>query len=304
VGADEAWTPTFVSAADLVRSGLDPSSALELENPLDQAQSLLRTSLLPGLLGATRFNVERQAGALSLFEVGSVFCRPGAPGAIPGVVEGVSEWEQLGLVAIGSELAAAYAVQVWEVLGGALRLAGATVSPQGPASGTTGDAAGAAAVWGALHPGRRAAVVVNGVSAGVVGELAPDVARRYDLVDRVAVLIVDLAPVLYAPARGWVARPVSKYPASDLDMAFVVSDEVAAAQLGATVREAAGDLLESLALFNVWRDSSLGPTRRSLAFRARLRAPDRTLTQPEVAAVRDAVAQAAADAHGATLRTG
>ena len=96
VGASEAWSPSFLSAGDLARAALDSSSAVELQNPLDQAQSLLRPSLLPGLLAAARFNRERQAGSLSLFELGSVFRRPlpAEPGARP--VPEVVEWEQLG----------------------------------------------------------------------------------------------------------------------------------------------------------------------------------------------------------------
>ena len=76
-GANEAWTNTFLSDIDLAQAGLDPSVALEVENPLDRSQRLLRTSLLPGLLNAARFNIERQAGAFSLFELGSVFRLPG-----------------------------------------------------------------------------------------------------------------------------------------------------------------------------------------------------------------------------------
>ena len=86
-------------------------------------------------------------------------------------------------------------------------------------------------------------------------------------------------------------------------MAFVADDDVPAGELEATVREAAGDLAESVALFDVWRDASLGEGRRSLAFRARLRAPERTLTEQDVAAVRDRVAAAALERYGAVLRT-
>jgi phenylalanyl-tRNA synthetase beta chain len=87
-------------------------------------------------------------------------------------------------------------------------------------------------------------------------------------------------------------------------MAFVVADDVPAGHLEATVREAAGDLAEAVALFDVWWDSSLGEGRRSLAFRVRLRSPERTLTDQEVAEVRDRVVAAASDAYGAELRGG
>ena len=313
-GADEVWTSTFLSEADLDRAGLESSPALRLENPLDQSQGLLRTALLPGLLQAVRFNRERHAGALSLFEIGRVF-RLAPPGGPHGLVEGVLEWEQLGLVAVGDGVDAAYAVRAWQVLAGGTRVSGPAVVPwPGPAQtsgeatsgeatsgeGTSGDATGALAVAGSLHPGRRAAVVGGGQVIGGVGELAPELAERYDLTGRVAVLLVDLAGVLGAVAEGWQIRPVSRYPASDLDMAFFVGDDVVAGALEVTLREAAGELAEEVGLFDVWRDASRG--RRSLAFRARLRAPDRTLTDPEVAEVRERAAAAALERHGAVLR--
>ncbi len=130
-GADEVWTSTFLSEADLDRAGLESSPALRLENPLDQSQGLLRTALLPGLLQAVRFNRERHAGALSLFEIGRVF-RLAPPGGPHGLVEGVLEWEQLGLVAVGDGVDAAYAVRAWQVLAGGTRVSARPWCP-GPA---------------------------------------------------------------------------------------------------------------------------------------------------------------------------
>ena len=155
-----------------------------------------------------------------------------------------------------------------------------------------------------LHPGRRAAILAGERQLGVVGELAPEIAARYDFQGRVAVFIVDLAPVLEAKRRSQQARPVSRYPAVDLDVAFVADDDVPAGELGATVRDAAGELAEAVALFDVWRGPSLGEGRRSLAFRARLRALDRTLTEQDVAEVRDRVVSAVRQRHGAVLRGG
>jgi phenylalanyl-tRNA synthetase beta chain len=298
-GADEAWTSTFLSEADLERAGLDSSAAIRLENPLDQSQGLLRTSLLAGLLQAARFNRERQADALSLFELGRVF-RLATPADPKGLVEGVVEWEQLGLVAVGDGADAAYAVRAWQVLAEGTRVSGPGVVPL-PLE-ASGGGTGALAVAGSLHPGRRAALVGGAQTIGVVGEVAPEVAERHDLKGRVALLLVDLAGLLGAVQEGRQARPVSRYPASDLDMAFVVADEVTAGALEATLREAAGELAEAVALFDVWRDSSLGQGRRSLAFRARLRAPDHTLTDEEVAEVREKAALAALHKHGAGLR--
>jgi phenylalanyl-tRNA synthetase beta chain len=170
------------------------------------------------------------------------------------------------------------------------------------AAGVPGCVPDVLAATGALHPGRRAGLVAGGQTIGVVGEVAPEVAERHDLGGRVALVLVDLAGLLGAVGEGLQVRPTSRYPASDLDMAFVVPDEVTAGALGTTLREAAGPWAEAVALFDVWRDSGLGEGRRSLAFRARLRAPDRTLTDQEVADVRETVALVALQRHGAVLR--
>jgi phenylalanyl-tRNA synthetase beta chain len=311
-GANEAWTSSFISGADLARAGLSSTDALALENPLDQAQGLLRPSLLPGLLSAARFNSERQAGTLSLFEIGSVFRHPPedgqearsasglGTGPQTGLISSVLEWEQLGVLAVGPDVDATYAVRTWEVLAAGLRLGASSVEPFGPGGNRSREGTMAAA--GSLHRGRRALVVAGGHEIGVLGELAPEVSGAYDLAGRVAFVLVDLAPLLAAPRRSWAAQSASRYPAADVDMAFVLDDNVPAGHLEATVRQAAGDLAEAVALFDVWRDGSLGEGRRSLAFRVRLRSSERTLTDQEVADVRDRVVAAARDAYAAELR--
>ena len=146
------------------RAGLASSVAIRLENPLDQSQGLLRTSLLPGLLQALRFNRERQAGALSLFELGNVF-RLAAPADPKGLVEGVVEWEQLGLVAVGDDVDATYAVRAWQVLAEGTRVAGPAVVPLADMTGDGAGAlvvAGALAMAGSLHPGGAPAWSVAG----------------------------------------------------------------------------------------------------------------------------------------------
>lgn len=304
-GLDEAWTTSFLSPQELSGTGSSHARAIELENPLDQSQALLRTSVLPGLLRAARFNFERQAAAVRLFEIGHVFERPSGAGP-PGPVEGVHEWEQLGIVAAGPGTDMNYAVRAWEVLFRALHLGSrpaAALAPPAAAAGLSTAAAGGPPGLGeALHPGRRADLVISGERAGALGELSPQLAARWGLPGAVAVVLVDLGVLLGAPERALVAEPVSRYPAADLDMAFVVSDEVVAGQLCETLEQAAGELAESVVLFDIWRDGSLGQGKRSLAFRARLRSMDRTLTDEEVSAVRERAATAALEAHGAVLR--
>ncbi|HTV10276.1 MAG TPA: phenylalanine--tRNA ligase subunit beta [Acidimicrobiales bacterium] len=299
-GLDEAWTTTFLSAGDLVQAGLAAKGVLELENPLDQSQSLLRTSLLPGLLRAVRFNIERQATAVKLFEVGNVFS-PAAECGEPGLVEGVHEWEQLGVIAVGRDLDASFAVRAWEAAAQALRLTSVTISSLGPSSAPPGSGS-ALDNLACFHPGRWAAIGVGGREVGLLGELAPEVSQRYEVVGRAAAILVDLEGVLGGPEPSLVARAVSRFPGLDLDMAFVVAEDVRAGDLAATIRSALGDIAGPVVLFEVWRGTSLGEGRRSLNFRARLRAPDRTLTEGEVAQLRQGVAAAALSQHGAVLR--
>jgi phenylalanyl-tRNA synthetase beta chain len=302
VGASEAWTASFCSPADLQRSGLSVQGVLEVENPLDQSQGLLRPSLLPGLLGALRYNRERQAGALCLFEIGSVFRHPGPTDSGPRALAQVVEREQLGLAAVGDGADATYAVRTWQVLARGLRIEGGSLGQAVP--GHQGLGTPDIVNWDALHPSRRAVVSLGSGPIGALGEVAPEVAGRYGLDGRVAVLLVDLELLLKGQRRAWDALSVSRYPAADVDLAFNVADEVATGEVAATISTAAGSLLESLALFDIWRDASLGEGRRSLAFRLRLRSAERTLTDEEVAHVRQRVVASVSAAHGATLRGG
>lgn len=122
----------------------------------------------------------------------------------------------------------------------------------------------------------------------------------YGVSGRVAWCSMDLPHLLGLARRSLQAGQVSRYPASDIDLAFVVADTQPASAVQATVAGAGGTLLESLRLFDVYR--GVGTGRRSLAFRLRLRSPDRTLTDAELATVRDTVIEAVASAHGGELR--
>ncbi|MGI8491331.1 MAG: phenylalanine--tRNA ligase subunit beta, partial [Acidimicrobiales bacterium] len=142
----------------------------------------------------------------------------------------------------------------------------------------------------------------GGEVLGALGEVDADVVAAYGLRGRVAFLSVDLAALAVHPRRSLAATTVSRYPASEFDLAFVVPDEVPAAAVHATLCETGGELLEDVGLFDVYRGERLGARRRSLAFRLRYRAPDRTLTEAELADLRAAQIAAVTDAHGAVLR--
>jgi phenylalanyl-tRNA synthetase beta chain len=153
------------------------------------------------------------------------------------------------------------------------------------------------------HPGRCAELLVGEVSVGHAGELHPRVAGRYGVPPRTAVAELDLG-VLLTHAAGLVRAPrLSSYPIGKEDVALIVDVAVPAAEVEAALRAGAGELLESLRLFDVYVGEQAGPGRKSLAYALRLRAPDRTLTEAELKAARDAAVAEAARRVGAVQRS-
>jgi phenylalanyl-tRNA synthetase beta chain len=160
-------------------------------------------------------------------------------------------------------------------------------------------AQGEAAPW---HPGRCAELRVDGEVVGHAGELHPEVCEALGLPRRTAAMELDLTAI---PVPDLAPAPViSHYPATLTVAAVVVAEAVPAGEVEAALREGAGELLDGLRLFDVYRDPErLGRGLKSLAFAMRFRAPDRTLTVDEAAAARDAATRSAAAATGAALRT-
>jgi phenylalanyl-tRNA synthetase beta chain len=154
-----------------------------------------------------------------------------------------------------------------------------------------------------LHPTRAARLVgPAGEAVGAVGELDPVVLDAHGIGERVGWLEVDLDVVTGMPHDPHVYRPVSVYPSSDIDLAFEVDEAVPAGAVEQALREAAGERLASLRLFDVYRGAGIAAGRRSLAYTLRLDAPDHTLTDDEVAEVRRRGIEAVETAFPATLR--
>jgi phenylalanyl-tRNA synthetase beta chain len=151
-----------------------------------------------------------------------------------------------------------------------------------------------------FHPGRCAAVIVDGATIGHVGELSPAASRAFEIDGRVAVAELELGPLL-TPVAPRLAVTPSPYPHVDFDLSFVVDSSTPAAELVATTSAAAGDLIESARVFDEFRGESVGANRKALAITYRLRAPDRTLEQTEIAAIRQSMIDAAGSL-GARLR--
>ncbi len=275
LGCTEILPLPFLAPGELAAAGV-PADAVVLANPLDANESVLRTALRPGVLKVLAYNASHRRAGLSVFEVGTVFLCDGANPPLP------DEPERLAVALGGRD--AHDVVRLWRALGAAL---GVDVS-------VTNEA------HDGLHPGRSGAALVAGAPVGVVGEIDPAVAETFGVDERVAFLEVDLAPLLAARSPRTYAA-VSRFPSSDIDLAFVIADDVASDQLQTAIGDAAGDLLVDISLFDVYRGSGVPDGSRSLAFALRLQAHDRTLTDDEVGAVRTRVIDAAT-ATGATLR--
>jgi phenylalanyl-tRNA synthetase beta chain len=286
LGLSEALPLPFLAPGELERCGL-PGDGIEIANPLVAEESILRTSLLPGLVGALAGNAARRNTGVRLWEIGHVFRRP-APDASPTRPDAdlPDEREVLGAVLGGGD--AADAVHVWRAVEEALAVPGVRL--------VNAEIAG-------LHPTRAARLVgPGGEAVGTVGEIDPAVLEGHGIGERVGWVEVDLTVLLDLPHGEPQYRPISRYPSSDIDLAFEVDEAVAATDVEATLRAAAGDRLAWIKLFDVYRGTGIAEGKRSLAFTLRLEALDHTLTDAEVATVRQDCIAAVESAHGATLR--
>jgi phenylalanyl-tRNA synthetase beta chain len=278
LGVDEAMPLPFLAPGDLEAVGVE-SRAVTLTNPLVAEESVLRTSLRPGLLKAVAYNQSHRNEDARLFEIGKVFL-PSPPGEVL-----PDEREALGAVLAGVE--PGEAVEVWRVVAEALAVPGVRIE-QGSVAG--------------LHPGRSGELLAGDDAIGVVGEVDPAVLERMGIAGRVAVVEVDLDRLLALPHGDRPYRRVSRFPSNDIDLAFEVDEAVPAADVEDAIRRAAGDLLADLRLFDVFRGPSLPEGTRSLAFGLRLQAPDRTLADDEVGELRTRVITAVEAGLPARLR--
>lgn len=278
-GCLETQPMPFVAPGALAAVGL-PEDGITLSNPVDDSESVLRTSLLPGQLRAVSHNQRHFNGDVGLFEIGHVYLPAPEGQLLP------DEREYLAVALSGEEAPAA--VAVLDLLVEALALPATELREASPPG---------------MHPTRSAEVAVAGRVRGTVGEVDPEVLEACGVAGRVAWLQLDLQEVLNGPRARRRYRPVSKYPPSDVDLAFAVPDGVAAATVERALRTGAGKLLAHIELFDVYRGPGVAEGSRSLAFRLRLVAPDRTLTDSEVAEARGRCIDETTRRTPATLRT-
>jgi phenylalanyl-tRNA synthetase beta chain len=313
-GFVEVLSYPFVAPTVHDAFGLDADDprrvAARLANPISEEEPELRTSLLPGLLRTLGRNLGRGQRDLALFELGVVFHPDPSAGPAPRLAVDRRPTED--------ELAALYGAvpaqprHIGVVLAGERDPHGwwgegrqASWADAVEAARVVADAAGVEltvrqgqhAPW---HPGRTAELVVDGRVVGYAGELHPGVLAALDLPPRTSAMELDLDAL---PAARVAAGPeLSAFPPALIDVALVVPDETPAVEVRSALVAGAGELLESLRLFDVFTGPQLGEGRKSLAYALTFRAPDRTLTVEEATAARDAAVAEAARRTGAVLR--
>ncbi|MGW4492120.1 phenylalanine--tRNA ligase subunit beta [Streptomyces sp. NPDC004376] len=320
-GYVEAPNYPFVSEQVFDQLGLDAEDparrVVTLANPLNDEEPALRTTLLPGLLGALRRNDGRGSHDLALFETGLVFLpRAERAAAVHPAVDRRPTDEQLaGLNAALPEQPR----HVAAVLAGAREQAGwwgkgrpADWADAIEAARTVAREAGAELIvrkgqYGPWHPGRCAELLVVEDGAervvGHAGELHPRVLKALGLPERTSAMELDLDALERVGDDTPQAPGISTFPVATQDVALVVDKPVPAAEVEAALRDGAGELLESIRLFDVYENAEqLGDGRKSLAYALRFRAADRTLTVDEASAARDAAVALAGERTGAVLR--
>jgi len=285
------------------------AESYRLANPMSEDQPYLRPHLLPGLLDAARRNYSRGFKSFALFEMGAIFRKSIdlKDGIFPAMGKRPSDKEIADIFAsVPTQLSFVCGVLVGQV---------ANETWQGKQrSYEWSDAVAAVEVLLTLmgldfkiersdlapwHPGRCAEFIVDGKAVAHAGELHPRVVSEFALPERSAAWGLNLDALPASPLVS--PKPVGVMPAAVQDIALVVDAKVSAAELTQALRDGAGELLESIELFD--RYDKIGDGKVSLAFTLIFRAPDRTLKTEEVSAAREAAAAEALKRCGATVRS-
>ena len=294
-GFTELDTLAFATRADNDKFiGIAKGDPIRVQNPITEELRQMRRSLVPALLEALRFNLNREAADFHAFEIAKVYSRENGAPAERFSMAALS-YGDYALAEIGKPpvKASFFTMKgVLEALLGALGL-GARVNYRSPSNGAMGF----------LHPGASAQVMLDDDIIGYVGEVHPREAMERDLSEPCVVCELDLEKLQaygFSPRRTIEAPP--RFPSVRRDLALVLDRAVPAATAVATVRELGSDLLEDVTVFDVYEGQSVASGKKSVALALTYRAKDRTLTDEEVNRIHAALVEAARARLGAELR--
>ncbi len=298
-GMNETMTYSFAEPGDVEAARMDAlglGEAVRLINPLNADQSVMRQTMLPGLLRSVSYNQHHGAKNIQLYEIGTVFSgaegrkKPKERAKVAGVLAGAMREDAWN--------AKQSPFDFFDGKGVVENLARELALPKVRFKELSADEAPH------LQPGRAAEVLSGGTVLGWVGEVHPLVAAAFDAEAPVVAFELDMGALekAHRPARDYVDVPT--FPAISIDQAFVVDNDVTAERMSQVMTSAGGKLLESVALFDVYRDDErVGAGKKSMAFKLTYRAADRTLTSDEVDAAHERLVKKVAGATGAEVRS-
>ncbi len=295
IGLQEAITMAFVSPRwlDMLDPGKVslPVETATLRNPISEETSVMRPSLLPGLLGAASFNLKRRLTDLHLFETGRVFIPrkgeklPAEPVRLACVQAGKwspKEWGREGepvdfftCKGILERLLEALHVEDWSLRREHLPF---------------------------LHPAQSCTVEIGGVAAGYLGRVHPRVVEQADLPENTCVIELDMKSLIDAAQVIWSYREIPRFPSIQMDLAIVVPEDVDSLEVEKAIKEAGGELLREVRLFDLYRGRQLAESEKSLAFGLSFFALDRTLKDEEVRSAYEEIVKALGERFDAQLR--
>lgn len=296
LGMHEIVTFSFVSPGDLARLCPEEQHPLRqgatIMNPLTEAQSVMRTSLIPGLLNTLAYNLNRQVLDLAVFEMGTVFY----PKQLP-LTELPKEEQRLVIGVVGNEHGPSWQRQPKEMdffyVKGILETLAARCGFVLSLSTWTGMF---------FHPFRAAELRVGDQVVGYLGELHPELTDRFGISKRVIVADINLELLLDQVMLTKLYQGLPRYPSVTRDMALVVPEELSSDQVLELIRRNGGDLLESVCLFDLYRGNQVKEGYKSLAFSLTYRANDRTLIDQEVSEQHQQILVHVNERLGASLR--
>lgn len=274
-GCSEVSTFSFISpkAYDKINLAKDSEmrESVVISNPLGEDTSIMRTTILPSMLGVLSHNYNHKNESASLFEVGTVY-KPTEKGKLP------IEKQKIAIGLYGKD-ADFYTIKgIVEKLLYVLNTAEYDVQP------ITDNPT--------FHPGRTAEFTIDGKTVATLGEVHPLVAENYNIGTRVYLAEIDVDTAYESKLGTRTHKPLPKFPATARDLAFVCEKNIPVLMLQKAIGEAVGKTLEAVKLFDVYEGNQIESGKKSVAFNIRMRSAERTLTDEEADAAMKRVVKA------------
>ncbi|MFO7820126.1 MAG: phenylalanine--tRNA ligase subunit beta [Halanaerobacter sp.] len=293
LGLFEVQNYSFINQDEFDKLNLAEDSKLrnvvEINNPVTEEHTIMRTTLLASLLENISLNLNRGREDISIFELNTVFL-PCEDTKLP------QERLKLSCAVMRDDLE-----DRWQVNATGFFYLKGILEDYFRQLGIE-EVQFIRGEFPALHPGRTAEVVVEGESIGYLGELHPDVQENYDLSQRVTVCELDFAALVEAATAKREYQQLPKYPALSRDIALVVEEEVTSKEIKDLILELGSDIIESIELFDLYQGEQLEEGDKSLAYSIKYRVADRTLTDDEVNQVQAEIEEKLNQKLGAHIR--